>query len=275
MHYLLPIQLNQIFTAETLMTPRSEWMHYNLATVEHQARDAHHSFDVVPVEDAGRVVGVILQSSREYRPLNEEWLISQDTSIPHLLDLFVRMGQQAYLVVHQQQIVGIVTPADLNKLPARVYVYHVIGGLEMALAERIREMYRNNPDEVLQLLGNRAPHVRDSQGETTTGNVEVDDVYYLDLSDLVTVLQKSDALRVKLGYTSRKAAEKALGGIVDLRHRVMHTVRPLILKQRGDEGLEQLQERLQIATAAIAALAESPAPTDAVLSIDPSVAQTA
>jgi hypothetical protein len=45
-----------------------------------------------------------------------------------------------------------------------------------------------------------------------------------------------------LGFSSRRATEKALGGLNDLRHQTMHLVRPLL--ERVPEDLVKLQERV-------------------------------
>ena len=56
------------------------------------------------------------------------------------------------MVFHRQEVVGLVTPADINKLPARVYVYNLIGELELGLANRVRRHFANGSDKLLQAL---------------------------------------------------------------------------------------------------------------------------
>ncbi|HSR32867.1 MAG TPA: hypothetical protein VLY63_20070, partial [Anaerolineae bacterium] len=46
-------------------------------------------------------------------------------------------------------------------------------------------------------------------------------------------------LRSRLGFSSRRAVENALGGLNDLRNRTMHPVRPLLT--RIPEDLERLR----------------------------------
>jgi hypothetical protein len=64
-------------------------------------------------------------------------------------------------------------------------------------------------------------------------------VQLLRLSDLINITAKHEALRSQLGFSSRGAVEKALGGLNDLRNRTMHPVRPLLA--RLPEDMERLQ----------------------------------
>lgn len=82
--------LEQVFTAETLMTPRAElrtWQRgTDLSSVVDEAR--HQHFDLIPVTENGRIVGVLRAEATEPEPLIDQWLVSRDTGIPDLLTLF-------------------------------------------------------------------------------------------------------------------------------------------------------------------------------------------
>ena len=71
---------------------------------------------------------------KEYS-LTRPWVVSSDTTIPDLLGLFVETERPGFLVLHGQTVVGLVTPADFNKMPARIYFYNLIGKLEIELAD--------------------------------------------------------------------------------------------------------------------------------------------
>ena len=50
--------------------------------------------------------------------LTDDWLISADTSVPALLDAFIHAQEPGTPMFQRQEVIGLVTPADLNKLPA-------------------------------------------------------------------------------------------------------------------------------------------------------------
>jgi hypothetical protein len=200
-------------------------------------------FDLLPVTEGGRIVGILHEATEEPEALTDRWLVSRDTGVPDLLALLVDSGQPGFLVLHRQEVVGLVTPADLNKMPARVYVYNLIGELELALASRIRARFSSEANQLLQSLSKKRRETLVNQiDELVEGNVDVDPVQLLRLSDLINVVAKDPALRTELGFTSRKATEKALNGLNDLRNQTMHLVRPLL--ERVPEDLRKLQERI-------------------------------
>ena len=50
----------------------------------------------------------------------------------------------------------------------------------------------------------------------------------LDLSNLVRIIAKNQIIYTELGFDSRNRLEDEIGGLVDLRHDIMHPVRTLV-----------------------------------------------
>jgi hypothetical protein len=224
------------------MTPRCDLFTgeqgADLARVRSEAKQRR--FDLVPITRDGRIIGVLRVEYGEPEPLTDRWLVSRDTPIPDLLGLFVESGQPGFLVLWRQDVVGLVTPADLNKLPARIYLYHLIGEVELALASRIRSHFTDDPSQLLQMLSEkRRNEIESYLAMLAEGNVYVDPMQLLRLSDVINIAAKDETLRAELGFPSRRATENALGGLNDLRNRTMHPVRPLL--ERIPEDLERLQ----------------------------------
>ena len=213
------------------MTPRHDLFTgeqgADLARMRAEAK--RRRFDLVPITRDGRIVGLLRVEGGEPEPLTDRWLVSRDTPIPDLLGLFVESGLPGFLVFWRQDVIGLVTPADLNKLPARIFLYHLIGEVELALALRIRSQFADDPSQILHMLSEKR---RKSLEEYLTvlaeGNVDIDPVQLLRLSDVINIAAKHETLRAELGFPSRRATEKALGGLNDLRNRTMHPVRPLL-----------------------------------------------
>jgi hypothetical protein len=234
--------LRQVFTVETIMTPRRDLLTgeggTDLSPVWAEAR--RRRFDLLPITQDGRIVEVLLVEDGEREPLTDRWLVSRDTAIPDLLQIFLESRRPGFLVFQRQDVVGLVTPADLNKLPVRVYLYFLIGEVELALTVQIRSHFAAVPEEALQMLSaKRRRELEEQIADLTEQNIGVDPVQLLRLSDVINIAAKHEPLRSQLGFASRRAVEKALGGLNDLRNRTMHPVRPLLA--RLPEDMERLQ----------------------------------
>jgi hypothetical protein len=168
-------------------------------------------------------------SSEQAEPLTNRWLVSHDIGIPDLLALFVDSRSPGFFAFHRQDVIGLVTPADLNRLPSRVTFYHLIGALEMALGAWLRGRFRGRPRDLLLLLDRwRRERLAEQQQRLVEGNVDIEIVEQFYLSDLIDVVRRHEGLRQELGFPSRSAARRATSGLNDLRNRTMHVVRPLV-----------------------------------------------
>ena len=82
-----------------------------------------HNLTYIPVLDEGGVCGVIsraqLAAGGAALPLTADWLLATDTRVLELIKLFAQQPQRIFLVLQSSAIVGLVAPADLNKIPAR------------------------------------------------------------------------------------------------------------------------------------------------------------
>lgn len=237
------LPLNEVFTAEDLMTPRDQLHSIAADNGETPIPSESQQYDVIPVTEKGRIVGVLEKGAGEMQKLSEQWLVSRDTGVPDLLRLFTSTKRKAFLVLHKQEIVGLVSPADLNKLAARIYLYNLIGEMELGLMTLIKDHFEDRQDEFIQYLSSERQEASSTllQG-LEAGNAELDLLQQLYLSDLINIVVKEPALREKLRLASRNQAGKALGGLNELRKRIMHPVKPLL--EKVPEDLFSLHERV-------------------------------
>lgn len=237
------ILLNQVITAHDLMTPKELFFSIELNNLG-QIDNLNSEYDVIPVVDGQKIVGIIEKDIKKVQPIINKWLISHDTSVPDLIDLFIESKQKAFFVLRNQKIVGIVSPADLNKSQARVFIYHLIGELELLLYELLTSHFGNNYDQILQYLSvDRKNKLKKIMADLEDGNTEVNIIQYLNFSELINILCKEKNLWRKIGFQSRNQVENHFNGLADLRNNTIHLVRPLV--ESIPEGLYSLDKRIE------------------------------
>lgn len=168
------------------------------------------------------------KSSRELTELTK---ISPQTILENVLKLLI--NEPVLFVVENDDLVGIITRADVNKRAFRTLFYIVITELESLLANLVETHLPCT--EYLHLAGEeRAKEVLYNYWRAKAGNVETQLEQYLSFSDIFNLISRSKNRNVwqLLGYKSRRQVER-LGTLVDLRNRVMHSTR-LILDTETD-----------------------------------------
>ena len=238
--------INQSFPVRLIMTPAESLSYWDPKSSNESCfqEDGKLKYDVIPIKSDGQISGLITNDKpHEIKQLERKWLITHDAPISELVSLFLTTLIPAFFVISRQEIVGLVTPADLNKLPTRVYIYSLIGDVELQLSNLIRKEQSITPEEILGLISKeRSEEIRNVMKKLGTQNVDIDIFQLLYLSDMLSIIQKTKVLREYLGFSSRKEAEHGLSGINELRSQTMHLVKPLLSKMPQD--LHTLDMRL-------------------------------
>ena len=108
-------------------------------------------FDVVGVREdsGGDVIGFVFRDSlkaglvRSYlQKITSEHLISDATPLASLLSIFKK--RERAFVLEGEHVTGIITRADLNKPPVRVYLFGLISLLDMHLTYWVTSLYPND-----------------------------------------------------------------------------------------------------------------------------------
>ena len=191
-------------------------------------------FDHAPVIEDGLVIGYCsredlasgsdaTQLRRAMTPLGDGNLVSSDTPIGDLLDLF---AEQPFLfVLDGGDITGFVTVTDLNKQPARAYLYLVLAGLEIALADLVRWHYGRQQTKLLRFLGKRdQDSVKSRYGGDRSRDADADFVSYMGFKHLLRIFEKDREMRNELGSYSQRSWRSATWPLSELRNDVMHPI---------------------------------------------------
>jgi len=153
-------------------------------------------------------------------------------------------GAESQPKVRRVQIYGLVTRSDLNKHPIRLAIFDCLARFEQGLARLVSAAFdepwewirKLSPESQVRILGYMALSER--------RGVEHKPVAGAMLPDLLNVIAKTPALLRRLGFRSRGEFDDPTGGLADIRNRVMHPVRPLVL---GEEDVRSIRDVLTTA----------------------------
>jgi len=190
-------------------------------------------FDVVGVQEHkhGPVIGFVeggsLQEGRvkdHLQPMTANLLIADATPLPIVLS--VMKSKERTFVLAGPEVGGIVTRADLNKPPVRVYLFGMISLLEMHLTFWLKEGYPNDSwsgelpptrlEKAQKLLADRRSRRQD------TGLLEC--LQFCDKRDLIL---GRPILRDKLGAEPKAKAHQFLKRAEALRDLLAHSQKDL------------------------------------------------
>jgi hypothetical protein len=130
---------------------------------------------------------------------------------------------------HAESGLGLLTISDLNRHTLRGALYSLMAHVEAQLAALVEAAF---PDAWTWIRGLNEGHQVTILGYwelSKRRGVDVGPVAATTLSQLIQVIARSRDLLARLGFASRSQFEDQTGCIPDLRNRVMHPVRPLIL----------------------------------------------
>jgi len=226
--------LNKSFTVFDIMTDRDYWdtITINDIKTEKEFTDSILIYDATPILANGLIDSFILKNNPEkVCEITKEWLITSDTTIPDLIEIFVNTNKPALFVFQKQELVGLITPADLNKIEARLFIYILIGQLELTLVEFIKNAGKLSTEEIFACLsGKRQREVNRMHTKMTKNDVYLDSQLFelLNFSDLINILCKSPNLSNRINLFTQDNERLNLDCITDLRNEIMHLVKPLI-----------------------------------------------
>ncbi len=210
-------------------------------------------FDYAPVFADGRLIGRVSRKRAAahgsgsvhevVEPLTSSFLASADSPIQQVIRWF--LSEPWLLLIDGRDPVGLVTPADLNRQPVRVYFYMLISDFEIRLADLLRGLYPNQSELLDMLPRSRREQVEHRYMALVEADVDVDRIGAFALTDLCRVAGKSAAVLRILGLEKSRDWQSETGDLIGFRHQVMHPTRPLV-KATSDVGrLVVMDERLR------------------------------
>jgi hypothetical protein len=220
-------------TASTIYEPL-ESSRADANAVEIAAALERREFDVVGVRDTreGPLLGLVHRTSlvsgvvRDHlEVIRDDHTVAESAPVSNLLSRLVSL-EQVFVVV-DDKLEGIITRADLNKPPIRVYLFGLVSLLEMHLSFWVRRKY---PDSTWEsaISDKRLAAARAALAEVERRNDSASLFSCLQFSDKCDLVTRDDAFRQAFGFASRKSAGRYLDGMEILRNRLAHSQPTLV-----------------------------------------------
>lgn len=213
---------------DTPPSTAAEWLEtngYDAAPIQKQGDAVGYiHVDDVTVEDAGDTL------EDHLTPLTIEYMMSGDAAFEDVLDALIE--DPVYFLGGHSRITGILTRADLNTAPVRIYLFDRITYLEEHLRELVLENapdWRQTPVTVDEL-----DDIEDRYTDAQAANVELDEIHYAQFSTLNTIVSNVEACWQGCGFSTKGQAESRLHEIKDLRNDVAHA--NLLVENTDSDG---------------------------------------
>jgi hypothetical protein len=210
-----------------------------------------NAYEQAPVlNDAGEVLGVIERVRLELLYSQKASISEADPEIdPTRLPSKVNLGKlldvlserRAAIVERGGGPAGLLTISDLNKHPVRSVLYLILAELEMELASLIADVCPDPWEWLPTLSRERQVRVIGFWEVTKRFDVNADTgpLSACMLTDLISVLAKTEKVRTAAGYRNSNEVYKPLSRLAELRNKVMHPVSPLVLGIEDVRGIKE------------------------------------
>jgi len=186
-----------------------------------QARD----FDVAGVRKNGTVYGYVERPDLSHGSVGDHaksfdvsLIVTESTG---LFKLLARLRDVPQLFVLDADHVGaIVTPADLQKAPVRLFLFGMVTLIEMHFLRMIRDHFEN--DSWKSKAHNCVDEAERIFASRRTRNQAIDLAECLHFAGKVTVVTNTKQLCRRTGFDSKESAKACLERLVDLRNALAH-----------------------------------------------------
>jgi hypothetical protein len=215
----------ETFTARDIAEPLAS---FDFGAPAREVRDFMNAkdFDVVGVRSEGRVVGYVERGSLEEgvcgqfrHPLDEGTVLSD--TVP-LLTVLMRLNRVPFLFLTVLGSVGgIITPADLQKPPVRMWLFGIVTLIEMRFSELI-EQYCPAESWRTYLSEARLQKAQALLAERRRRNQTLELIDCLQFSDKGQIIARNETIRRFTIFSSRRQAEEAVKSLEQLRNNLAH-----------------------------------------------------
>jgi len=216
-------------TAAELATQPVEHLSYDTSPGEAAAWLSTNGYDAAPIYQDSHPIGFVHMNDIDtdtdgddlkdhLTPLTIDHMISGDATFPAVASALIE--KPVYFLGGHNHVNGILTRADLNTGPARIYLFDCITYLEEHLRELILDKvpdWKNTPVTVDELDDIEARYE-----DAKAANIELDELHYAQFSTLKTIVSSVEVCWQTCGFTSKGGAGTRLHEVTEFRNDVAH-----------------------------------------------------
>lgn len=190
-------------------------------------------FDIAGVKETegGEVIGYVVKDElmdgeiNEYlKTIDPELLISDSTPIADIFEVLTKRNFS--FVLYGKHIIGIITKADLNKPPVRIYLFGMISLFEMHLNSWINHFYPGNSWEH-EVPEHRMKDANDNYELRKGNNQDLSLLECLQFCDKRDLLAKSEDFLKSFDF-SKKKFDSLLKQAEKIRNELAHSQSSII-----------------------------------------------
>ncbi len=241
-------QILDLLTVKAIMTPRGKFfcIHPKQDISEAEKLLSKQKFSGAPLEDEKihryvtlerlkKNLGLFKLCEQIAEEIGPNESVPENTTIARAIELFsLREDSSPFFVFHNKSVVGLVTAADLDKIPVKVYFFTLISALESLLLNIIGKGYHNKYKLLLDNPKQVEKRCRRCAGE----KVGLEEHNYLMTREILEIVSKSD-IRARIGVTD----DSELPELQKFRNDVAHG-NYIIIKDADVKKLKQKQEQI-------------------------------
>lgn len=185
-------------------------------------------FDVVGVRVDGTVTGFVNRDELgrgSLAPWRHDFDEGRDVVQEHdtITMIFERLAEQPNVFVRMMgQVSGIVTKGDLQKAPARMWLFGLLSLLEMHFLRIIRSRYVDSA-WIEMLSKSRVEKACELLAQRAERNEAIDLADCLQFADKARVMAATKELRAAFGFSSRREADRLFNELMALRDQLAHS----------------------------------------------------
>lgn len=216
-------------TAAELATSSVESLQHDTPPSEAAAWLTEHGYDAGPVYADDDPIGFLHKDDvttdaegdsleDHFTPLTIDYMISGDAAFPAVLAALIE--QPVYFLGGHNHVTGILTRADINTAPARIYLFDRITYLEEHLRELILDKkpdWKNTP-----VTTDETKAIENRYEDAQAANVALDKIHYAQFSTLKTIITSVKACWKTCGFSTKGTADSRLHEVTNLRNDVAH-----------------------------------------------------
>lgn len=221
---------DQDVTASDISTPATTKRieNYREAIDEFEEED----WTYIPMPEDGKYYNI--KDEKGPQDIEEGQFISSNL---HILDVMEKLLDHPFLLVEHEDSYEIINLSNLNKREVKDFLYPSLSELAYSLSHQIEDYYEDSED----LFGPVREHTLGTWVKAKQDDVELHIAEFLTLGSMIRIIKGHGPLMDKCGFEDNDEVDE-LGGVKDLRDRVMHGNRTLV---NNKEMLEKHLDRIK------------------------------